>query len=79
MTGSLYTVDQAAAKLQVSKSIIYGLVESGRLACHRIGLGRGTIRFSGDDLKMYLDAIRHATWERKPKVKRRSKLKHIRL
>ena len=75
----LFTVEQAAEQLQVSKSMIYALVDGGKLACHRIGMGRGTIRFSEDDLKLYLDSIRHGTWEPKPKVKRRSKLKHIQL
>ena len=36
----LFTVEQAASQLQVSKSNVYSLIERGKLACHRIGVGR---------------------------------------
>ena len=78
MKTSLLTVEQAAEQLQVSKSIVYSLNEAGRLACHRIGLGRGTIRISTMDIESYLDACRHGDFV-KESVPRRAKLKHIRL
>jgi excisionase family DNA binding protein len=46
----LLTVRQAAAQLNVSQRTIYDLVESGRLKCQRIGIGRGTIRIRSRDL-----------------------------
>jgi len=54
----MLTVEQAADQLQVSKSIVYSLIEAGKIACHRIGLGRGTIRMSQDDLDQYLESCK---------------------
>ena len=54
----LLTVKDVAQKLNVSQSCIYQLVESGRISHHRIGLGRGTIRFTELDLSEYMDRIR---------------------
>ena len=45
----MHKVSQVAEKLNVSESIVYALIDAGRLACHRIGLGRGTIRVSTED------------------------------
>ena len=50
----MFTVKQAAERLRVSLSTIYNLVESGRLHCHRIGLGRGAVRITEDQLQAYL-------------------------
>ncbi len=47
---SYLTVKQVAQHLNVSPSVVYQLLDSGRLACHRIGKGRGTIRVSAGDL-----------------------------
>ena len=52
---------QVSDRLNVSLSTVYGLVESGRLGCHRIGQGRGAIRISEDDLAAYLQACHSAT------------------
>lgn len=54
----MLTVKQVAERLQVSKSIVYALIDAQRLPCHRIGLGRGTIRISETDLGVYLDQNR---------------------
>ena len=78
MNATLFTVEQASEQLQVSKSIIYALVESGKLACHRIGMGRGTIRISHSDIQSYLESCRYGEFVEEP-VPRRTKLKHIRL
>jgi excisionase family DNA binding protein len=40
------TVRQAAARLEVSSTTIYGLVAAGKLGCIRVGLGRGAIRIT---------------------------------
>lgn len=75
---TLMTVEQAAERLSVSKSIVYGLIEAGKLACHRIGLKRGTIRISASDLDAYLQSTR-SSQSAAVKPRRRSKLRHIKL
>ena len=50
----MLTVTQVAERLQVSRSIVYALIDARKLSCHRIGLGRGTIRISESDLDAYL-------------------------
>jgi excisionase family DNA binding protein len=45
------TVREAAARLEVSESLIYKLCAAGRLAHHRIGLGRGTIRIEPESVE----------------------------
>ena len=50
----MYRVQQVAAMWGVSPATIYGLVAAGKLPCHRIGLGRGCLRFSADQLAAYL-------------------------
>lgn len=49
---------ELADRLNVSLSTVYGLIESGKLACHRIGCGRGAVRVSEDDLTEYLESCR---------------------
>ena len=39
----LLTINDVAARLKISKSLAYALVESGKLVPYRIGLGRGAI------------------------------------
>lgn len=77
----MHTVRDVARLLHVSESAVYALIDSGQLACHRIGNGRGVIRISGDDLDRYLGTCRveKARKGGKPvRVSRRS-LKHIQL
>jgi len=54
----LLTVTEVADRLRVSCTCVYQLVKRGRLACHRIGLGRGAIRISVDDLLAYVEQCR---------------------
>lgn len=51
------TVKQVAEYLTVSETIVYRLIESGEMKAHRIGIGRGTIRVSDEQLKDYLEAV----------------------
>ncbi|WP_407652641.1 helix-turn-helix domain-containing protein [Aporhodopirellula aestuarii] len=51
---SVLTVEQVASQLRVSRSLVYSLIEAGKLKCHRIGIGRGTIRLSQADLESFL-------------------------
>ena len=78
MNDSLLTVKQASERLQVSPSMVYALIENGKLGCHRIGLGRGTIRISQSDMESYLAECRQ-TAAVHPTVVRRRRLRHIRL
>ena len=48
------TIAEVAERLRVSLACAYGLVENGKLSCFRIGLGRGTIRVSEEQLEAYL-------------------------
>lgn len=51
------TVKQIAEYLAVSETVIYRLIDSGTLKAHRIGVGRGTIRVSDDQLQEYLSSV----------------------
>ncbi|MEZ6063932.1 MAG: helix-turn-helix domain-containing protein [Planctomycetaceae bacterium] len=79
MNETFLTVEGAANYLQVSRSIIYALIEAGKLACHRIGLGRGTIRISQHDIEAYLESCRQGDVTPPPPLPPPQKLKHIRL
>ena len=72
---NLLTVSDAAERLSVSVSCIYQLVEKRKLSHHRLGLGRGTIRFSESDLEAFLQAA-HVEPQR---LTTAVGLKHIRL
>ena len=51
-------VREAAKRLGVSTSIAYGICAQGRLPHVRVGLGRGTIRISEDDLQAFMESCR---------------------
>jgi excisionase family DNA binding protein len=51
-------VPEVASRLDVSASMVYALCASGRLPHVRVGLGRGTIRISEEDLKVFLESCR---------------------
>lgn len=73
----MFSVIQVAERLGVSVACVYALVESMELAHYRIGMGRGTIRVSDEQLQAYLG--RH---EQKRPVKAAAapvKLKHLSL
>ena len=52
------TVQEAARSLEVSIGTVYVLCRAGKLAHHRIGAGRGTIRIRTEDVAAYLDGCR---------------------
>ncbi len=76
----LLTIRDVAERLKLSPSAVYQLVETGSLAHHRVGNGRGTIRVSEADLLAYLTQCWQGVAE-KPALTRapRTKLKHLRL
>ena len=73
------TVSAVAERLSVSASLVYQMIESGKLAHHRIGTGRGTIRISETDLESYLAECHHELQPPTAKSSCKSRLKHIRL
>jgi excisionase family DNA binding protein len=71
------TVKEAAARLGVSVSTIYGLTGAGKLRCSRVGLGRGVIRISEEQLSQYLHSAEPGP--AMPPPAPRLRLKHLRL
>lgn len=71
---------EVAARLRVSKATAYVLVKHGRIACLRVGAGRGVIRIRESDLIAYEDSVRQQiTVGRIDPKPVRLELKHIRL
>jgi excisionase family DNA binding protein len=54
----LLTVREVAGLLRVSQNCVYELVGKGRLACYRVGTGRGAIRIRRGDVEAYLAGSR---------------------
>lgn len=76
----MLTVSQVAARMAVSPSLVYQLIDSGKLGHHRIGNGRGTIRVSESDLEAYLSASHSGVESPQLTVRQpKKRLKHIRL
>ena len=75
----LLTVADVATWLSVSSSLVYQLVESGKLPVYRIGNGRGAIRFRPGDIESYLDSCRTENAPPQTTRKLRPQLKHLRL
>jgi excisionase family DNA binding protein len=77
---NLLSVSEVAERLGVSVACIYGLVASGDLLCYRIGLRRGTIRISEDQLLAYLNGTEQASANMTPAPMRpKTSLKHLQL
>lgn len=53
-----YVVSEVAEMLRISESLVYSLIDSGKLHCHRFGNGRGKITISGSDLEAYIESSR---------------------
>jgi excisionase family DNA binding protein len=71
-------VKQAAAVLEVSPSTVYALVATGRLRCYRVGLGRGAIRISAEQIAEFQRSAEPAA-ANPPPPPPRLRLKHLRL
>ncbi len=50
----MLTVKQAAVRLSVSPTTVYGLCQRRKLRHVRVGLGRGAVRIEEKDLEEYL-------------------------
>jgi excisionase family DNA binding protein len=73
---TMLTVTQVAERLSCSAALVYQLCADGRIAHHRLGLGRGTIRITEDGLSEYLLKTHNTTTQ---PAKTLVGLKHIRL
>jgi excisionase family DNA binding protein len=69
------TVKQAAQRLEISLSLCYALLASGRLKGTRHGLGRGTWRVSEEQLREYLSSVEAPV----PKEEQEKSFRHVRL
>jgi excisionase family DNA binding protein len=74
------TVTQAARRLGVSPSLIYGLVSARKLRFCRIGNGRGRIRIPEDAIEEYLARCTFGVCEQQPPrpTPARLRLRHLR-
>ncbi len=72
------TVKQAADRLEVSQSLVYSLISSGKIRFCRVGHGRGRIRIPDDAIGEYLARCTFGIKEQKPAAPT-PRLKHIRL
>ena len=54
----MFSVHEIAQRLGVSPTCVYQLIQVGKIACHRIGIGRGAIRIAECDLQEYLTSSR---------------------
>jgi excisionase family DNA binding protein len=76
----MLTVREVAALLKVAPSTVYALASGGRLISHRIGLGRGAIRFAEDDVTDFLRSSRTESREEvgeSPTRRRLQRLRHL--
>lgn len=69
-------VREVAERLEVSAATVYALVASGRLRCCRVGMGRGCIRVSAEQLAEYLAGAEPKA-SMPPAPVRHPKLKHL--
>jgi len=77
----LFTVAEVSEQLNVSRGTIYNLCATGELPHRRIGIGRGCIRITEEDLKEYLDRKKVKGREDQPPAPKPSpvRLKHLEL
>lgn len=73
----MHTVKEVAAKLRVSATCVYQLIETGKIVCHRIGIGRGAIRIAEADLAAFIDGCRHEPGERTQASRPAKRLRHL--
>lgn len=75
---NLLTVKEAAARLGVSKGLVYALASGRKLRFVRVGHGRGRIRIPEDAVEEYLARSTFGIVEPKPSPER-FRLKHLKL
>ena len=75
----MFKVPDVAKRLNCSISTVYGLVDAGKIAAYRIGIGRGALRIAEQDLEAFLESCRTQKAERVVHKPSRPRLRHIRL
>ena len=55
---SLLTAKEAAPLLGLKPRTLYALAAAGKIACHRLGVGDGAIRFDPADIEAYKQSCR---------------------
>ncbi len=75
----MFTVKETATRLRVSPATVYALISTGKLRCHRVGVGRGVIRVSPDNIAHFLEESESSATEKTISRPARPRLKHIRL
>jgi excisionase family DNA binding protein len=77
----MLSVKQVAARLNVSAATVYSLCDSGELPHRRIGVGRGCIRVTEEDLQEYLDRKRVGGRKEEPPAPKPApvRLRHLEL
>lgn len=68
---TLLTVKEVAERLRVSPACVYALVTNGQLPAVRIGIRRGVIRFTDEDLQDFINAARSKPAQPPPSRPRR--------
>jgi len=71
----MMTVREIAKRLLISPACVYAILEKGELACYRIGVGRGAIRVTEEQLAAYLEKRQQGRTTVKPSAP--VKLKHL--
>ena len=72
------TVHEVAKRLRISLACAYALIESREMAHYRIGVGRGTIRVSEEQIQAFLGKNEKKRPEKVPAASP-VKLKHLSL
>jgi excisionase family DNA binding protein len=70
-------VRDVAERLEVSLSLVYVLIASGKLRCTRHGAGRGTVRISEEQLAEYLAAVEGPKTVRSRSAENAGAFKHL--
>jgi excisionase family DNA binding protein len=73
------TVREVADRLRVSSSLVYRMVESGKIGCLRIGQGRGAIRVSERDLDQFIEQSQQTPTQPQQRHARHGGLRHLKL
>jgi excisionase family DNA binding protein len=72
-------VKEVAKRLEISTATVYAMIATGKLNCHRVGLGRGVIRVSEEQLQEYLAGSQPKASALPSAAPRRVSLKHLHL
>lgn len=54
----MLTAAEAGARLGISARTMYAIAKAGKIACHRLGVGNGAIRFDPSDIEAYKQSCR---------------------